>query len=163
MTVLRTTGLLIMALCALFFCLGSGESAAPQGDLDRILFSSETFFKVMRSGDHVKVWSMLSSKSHWTIVADISKAVGPGYSMKQIEEDLSKGGPIAVSYWKGFLESFDPDTILEKSKWEVGYIGSDRAELLITYRKSKRPARLQMFKEGGTWKVGLVETFWTRK
>ncbi len=45
----------------------------------------------------------------------------------------------------------------------MGHIRPDSAELLITHKRSQKPARLQMFKENGTWKVGLVETFWTRK
>jgi len=106
---------------------------------------------------------MLSLKSRERIVSDISKAVGPGYSKEQIAKELEAGGQMAISYWNSFLENFDPAIILEESKWEVGYIKPGRAELLITYRKSKRPVRLQMFEEKGDWKVGLVETFWTRK
>jgi len=163
MTILRTRSLLLLALCALSFCTWSAGTGAAPDELDRILSSSEMFFKAMDSRDYVRTWAMLSSKSRVRIINDISKAVGPGYPEKQIEKDLAAGGQIALSYWKGFLENFDPGIVLEQSKWEVGYIESEKAELLITYRKSKQPARLRMFKEGGAWKVGLVETFWTRK
>ena len=36
----------------------------------------------------------------------------------------------------------------------------DRAEVLITRLGADRPAVLRMFREGGGWKAGLVETFW---
>ena len=106
---------------------------------------------------------MLSAKSRGVIVDDIRKGTNGQYTMEQINTDLKANGMIAGSYWKGILQSFDPATILEESKWEVGFVREERAELLITHRKSKHPVCLQMIKEGGTWKVGLVETFWTRK
>ena len=55
---------------------------------------------------------------------------------------------------------FDPDDALERSRWEMGTVEEDRAEVLITHRGADRPAVLRMFREGGRWKVGLVETFW---
>jgi hypothetical protein len=51
---------------------------------------------------------------------------------------------------------------LEKSRWEMGAVKEDRAEVLITHHRAERPAVLQMFREEGAWKAGLVETFWGR-
>jgi hypothetical protein len=45
----------------------------------------------------------------------------------------------------------------------MGFLRKDKAEIIITYNKSRRPATLKMHKEKNTWKVGLVETFWPRK
>jgi len=53
--------------------------------------------------------------------------------------------------------------ILENSRWEIAFIKEDKAEIIITYKKSAEPARLKIFREDNTWKIGLVETFWTRK
>ena len=38
----------------------------------------------------------------------------------------------------------------------------DRAEILLTHHGATHPATLKMFREDGDWKVGLVETFWSR-
>jgi hypothetical protein len=38
----------------------------------------------------------------------------------------------------------------------------DRAEILLTHHGATHPATLKMFREDGAWKVGLVETFWSR-
>ncbi|MBP2684153.1 MAG: putative cytosolic protein, partial [Deltaproteobacteria bacterium] len=56
----------------------------------------------------------------------------------------------------------DPDIALEHSRWEIGSVGKDRAEILLTHHGADHPARLQLFREDGGWKVGLVETFWSR-
>lgn len=167
-TTSRTKGILTTALCALFlFLFPCVSNGSPQQDeMDRVLVTAETFFKVLKSGDFVRTWSLLSSRSKNTIVNDICKESQPsggGCPKDKIAADLQAGGATASSYWKGFLSRFDPKVVLEESKWEIGYIHQDKAELLLTHKRSSNPARLQMFKEGGTWKVGLVETFWTRK
>jgi len=76
--------------------------------------------------------------------------------------DFVEGGSIAREYWDAFLRNFDPDAVLEHSRWEIGSVGKDRAEILLTHRGAERPAVLKMFLEGGGWKAGLVETFWSR-
>ena len=78
---------------------------------------------------------------------------------QQIETDFSIGGLIAKSYWDEYLFYFDPDTVLEQSKWEMGSIGKQQAEIILQYKKAEQPARLKMFKEENQWKVGLIETF----
>lgn len=156
--------LLILTLCAAVFLLPAvGRGAGEQGDLDGILASAERFFQCLRGGNFSQAWSFLSVRSRETITADIYKGSGGYYSQEQIRGDLKAGGMIARSYWTGVLESFDPILILEESRWEEGFVYPERAELLITYRKSKYPVHLKLFKESGTWKVGMVESFWTRK
>ena len=82
---------------------------------------------------------------------------------QSIVSDFSDGGPLSRSYWDNYLDNFNPDTVLAQSKWDVGKFQKDRGEIVIKYRKSEGPAILQMYKEKGSWKVGLVETFWSRK
>lgn len=38
-----------------------------------------------------------------------------------------------------------------------------RAQIVITYKKAEKPATLHMVGESGMWKVGLTESFWSRK
>jgi hypothetical protein len=159
-----TKGLLILTLCAaIFLSPAVGRGAGEQGDLDGILTSAERFFRCLRGRNFSQAWSFLSVRSREVITADIYKGSGGQYSEEQIRGDLKAGGMIARSYWTGVLESFDPLLILEESRWEEGFVRPEKAELLITYRKSKYPVHLKLFKEAGAWKVGMVESFWTRK
>jgi len=80
-----------------------------------------------------------------------------------IASRLIAGGPIAREYWDAFLRRFDPDAALEHSRWEIGSVGNDRAEILLTHHGADRPATLKMFLEDGEWRAGLVETFWGRR
>jgi len=157
-------GLLLFALCA-FILLSPAVSpaAGERDDLSGVLTSAEHFFQCLRKGSFSQAWSFLSARSREAITADIYKASGRQYSKEQISGDLRAGGMIARSYWTGVLESFDPLLILEESRWEEGFVRPDTAELLITHRKSKHPVNLKLFKESGSWKVGMVESFWTRK
>jgi hypothetical protein len=89
-----------------------------------------------------------------------AEAPPPGFDA--VRSDFVAGGPIARDYWNAFLRRFDPDVAIEHSRWEIGSVGKDRAEILITRHGADRPATLKMFREDGGWKVGLVETFWSR-
>jgi len=155
---------ILVVLCVLVL-LSPGVSRAGEekGDLGAILTSAERFFQCLQKGSFSQAWSLMSSKSRETITADIYKGSRGQYSREQISGDLKTGGMIARSYWTGVLESFDPLLILDESRWEEGFVRPDTAELLITYRKSKYPVHLKLFKESGSWKVGMVESFWTRK
>jgi hypothetical protein len=85
------------------------------------------------------------------------------YSKEQIKDNFIAGGAIAQAYWNSYLNFFDPDMILEQSKWEMGEVGKERAQINIMHKKSERPAVIQMYKEDGAWKVGLSETFKSAK
>jgi hypothetical protein len=129
---------------------------------DAILSSAESFFKTMRDKDYPKIWAYLTLKSKGIIVGDVYKAEvksGIEHSKEDIGRDFNTGGLLSRSYWNNYLEVFNPDTVLEQSKWEMGQVKKDRAEVIVRYKRSERPAILQMFKEDGVWKVGLEETF----
>lgn len=85
------------------------------------------------------------------------------YSKEQIKDNFKTGGTIAQAYWNSYLDAFNPDMVLEQSRWEMGKIGKDRAQINIIYKKAERPAVIQMFKEEGNWRVGLAETFKSAK
>ncbi len=89
-------------------------------------------------------------------------ATAPPPGPEAVRADFVAGGPIARDYWDAFLLRFDPDVALEHSRWEIGSVGDDRAEILLTRHGADRPATLKMYREDGGWKVGLVETFWSR-
>jgi hypothetical protein len=45
----------------------------------------------------------------------------------------------------------------------MGEINSYTAEIYVQHKKSEKPAVLKMFKEDNVWKLGLEESFGTRK
>jgi hypothetical protein len=118
----------------------------------------------MKSRDYPAVFAALSAKSRERIVAETSSALArdPAPGPEAVRRDFVAGGPIARDYWDAFLRRFDPDDALEHSRWEIGSVGKDRAEILLTHHGADHPATLKMFREDGGWKVGLVETFWSR-
>lgn len=122
----------------------------------------------MKARDGRATWALLTAKSRAAIVDETLRALAgsagksPAPSRDDVSRDFAENGPIARSYWEGFLKRFDPDQVLEQSRWEIGTIDRDHAVIVITYRDSDRPAVVRMAREGGGWKVGLVETFWTR-
>jgi len=131
-------------------------------EYDKILISAESFFKTMKGKQYQKIWSFLTATSQNTIIDDVQKAeaaIGKEYSRDDIYQDFMTAGILSRSYWNNYREVFNPDIVLEESKWEMGKVAKERAEIIIKYKKSDRPARLQMLKENGTWKVGLEETF----
>jgi hypothetical protein len=69
---------------------------------------------------------------------------------------------LAKAYWNSYLNAFDPDRVLEQSKWDVGAMKKDKAEINILYKKSAKPAVLLIYMEGNVWEVGLEETFGSR-
>ncbi|HOP85841.1 MAG TPA: hypothetical protein PKZ54_05120 [Syntrophorhabdaceae bacterium] len=146
------------------------QSIQQQTELDNILNSAEKIFKFMEIRDFRGIWEGITEKSKKRIIEDIYK-----YAEKQskkekkanplnremIFEDFNNCGPLSREYWNAFLENFDPKTALEQSAWKMGKIEGNYAEVIIHYKKSERPAIVQMYKEKGVWKLGLVETFWT--
>jgi hypothetical protein len=147
--------------------------AQSTGDqLDAVLTPAESFFKSLKEKDYTKIWILLSQKSQETIVDDVFKEIlknqssqttAVEYSREQVLADFKVGGSLSREYWNSFLEYFNPDLVLNQSKWDIGTVKKDKAEISIKYKKSENPALLKMFKENNAWKVGLVETFWTRK
>src|SRR3972149_4133048 len=130
------------------------------------LSRAESLFQVMKSRDYPAIFAVLSAKSRETIVAQTSASLAaakmavPG--REAVRNDFVEGGPIARGDWDAFLRNFDPDSVLEHSRWEIGSVGKDRAEIHITHHGADRPAALKMFLEEDGWNVGLVETFWAR-
>ncbi len=162
-------------------------AASPEDDpaVPAILARAESLFQSMKRRDYPAIFAALSVKSRETIVAETSSALAatarqappgkptvaetpfaraknPAPGPEAVRSDFVAGGPIARDYWDAFLRRFDPDAALEHSRWQIGSVGNDRAEILLTRHGSDRPATLKMFREDGGWKAGLAETFWSR-
>jgi hypothetical protein len=160
--------ILIFLLIGLTFCFSAASLAAedPEDEQDKVLSSAEFLFKAMKEKNYPAIWSSLTASSKKDIVDTVYKAAAKSeteYSREQISIDFGIGGLIAKTYWASYLTAFDPDTVLEQSRWNIGFIKKEKAEINIQYKKAEKPAILKMYKEEGTWKVGLEETFEGRK
>jgi len=141
-------------------------NAQDSSSINSALDSAEKFFLSLRAKEYKTTWNLLSKKSQETIIKDVYKAsnkIGAITTKESIQQDFNNSGVISQNYWNAFLDTFDPNMILENSRWEIAFIKEREAEITITHKKSGEPARLKIFKEDNIWKVGLVETFWTRK
>lgn len=172
---------LVLSLCT------PARAASPEDHpaVPAILARAESLFQSMKRRDYPAIFAALSAKSRETIVAETSSAlaaaakqvspgkpiaagpphtpaIAPPPNLEAVRNDFAAGGPIARDYWDAFLRRFDPDAALEHSRWEIGSVGKDRAEILLTHHGADHPATLKMFREDGGWKAGLVETFWPR-
>jgi hypothetical protein len=146
----------------------SAAIASPEDDpeVPAILAAAESVFQAMKVRDYPATWAVLTAKSRNTIVSETEDAIraagGNPLPKGDLREDFAAGGPVARQYWEGFLRRFNPDDPLDRSRWEMGEVKKDRAEVRITQHGSENPAILQMYREDGIWKVGLAETFWAR-
>ena len=160
-------GLLPVLLFCLFLMPFAETAKAAAGETDSVLISAESLFKAMKQTNYAEIWMGLTQKSRKIIAEDVFKktkgAGQTGYSVDAVEKDFDGNGPVAKEYWDAFLQSFNPDEVLERSTWEIGFVKKDTAEICLLHKNAENPARLKMFKENGQWKVGLVETFWNRK
>ena len=155
-------------VCCCFACLIAVPAFARSDDeeIAVVVSVAESLFTKLKEREHKVVWGLLTEKSRWTIVNDTYQSLPDSankYSREQIAAEFESGGLIAASYWRGYLQTFDPDHALNQSSWSMGLLKKERAEIKLLYKRSENPALVKMFKEDGLWKVGLVESFWTRK
>jgi hypothetical protein len=158
--------IIFVFILMLFFKSYTGAAPLFDSNVESALSSAESLFKMMKSRNYPEIWSLLTQKSKDVIVNDVYKAeadAGVVHLRENINSDFNNAGTLSNAYWNSFLDNFNPDTVLEQSKWDTGTFEKDKGEIIIKYRKAESPAILLMFKENGMWKLGLVETFWTRK
>jgi hypothetical protein len=152
----------VTALLILLVAVGSSW-AAPETD-EVLLGRGETFFRLLKERNYGSLWAYLSKRSQETIVADTMKNLGGdsavGGRREEITRDFAAGGSIARGYWSGFLAVFNPDAVLEESRWTTDTVKKESAVIVLRHKKGESPVYLRMVKEEGTWRVGLVETFW---
>ncbi|MGZ3636121.1 MAG: hypothetical protein ACXWMO_13290 [Syntrophales bacterium] len=164
----RLTKTLVIAL-ALLACVlfPRGIIAEIQNnDAVPVIEATESLFKAMKERNYPQIWSLLTQKSHEIIIDDVRKAIakaGTDTAIDSLQTDFASGGRYAREYWDAYLNVFDPGMVLEQSKWEMGKIGKNESEIILRYRKSDQPAILKIYKENDSWKVGLEETFRSRR
>jgi len=154
-----------LALCLLLPVALPVFAQTDGRETDAVLAAAETFFVKLKSKEYRTVWEFLTEKSQETIVRDTYKSFSKAvvkHSREEIAADFRRGEGVAGEYWQGYLGAFDPDLALNQSAWSIGMLRKERAEIRLLYKKAKEPAVLRMFREKGRWKVGLVETFWSR-
>ena len=145
------------------------SSCGPDGALtsiNTVLYSAEVFFISIKESDFESSWDLLSEKSKNKIINeiyDVSRDNGAEIEKDDIRRSFRQNGLIASNFWNSARSKFDPDMVLEDSRWEIGSIKNSKAEIIITYKESSRPSKLKMYKERDVWRVGLVETFWPRR
>ncbi|MDI9570370.1 MAG: hypothetical protein QM278_06575 [Pseudomonadota bacterium] len=142
-------------------------SAQPLNpETEAVLNAAEGVFKAMKARDFPAIWAGLTAKTKEEIVKSVLKgAAKTGYELTtaQLRNDFAVGGPQASAYWRAYLDIFDPDLVLEQSRWSLGSIKGAEARVIIHYRKSENPANLLLKKEDGAWRIGLEETFAPRR
>ena len=158
-----------VAICLVvltFYFASVAFSENPGSEINNVLFSAESLFKAMKGKDYPAIWKFLTIKSKSVIVKNVRKAsakAGVKYLEEQLRADFGIGGLLSKAYWDSYLTEFDPDMVLEHSRWEMGIVKNKKAAIIIHYEKSERPAMLKLYKEEKAWKVGLEETFGARK
>lgn len=148
------------------FFIYISAAKAQEGESDRVLSATESLFKAMEEKNYNNIWGFLTKKSKGIIIDDVSKEIlkqKVQISSKQIEEDFDSSGPLAKAYWDSFLFQFDPKMVLEHSSWKLKLMEKQYAEVEILYKQSKLPAIIKVFQENGQWKIGLEESFRTRR
>lgn len=164
----------LLPIIAVLILLGSASSCMQRvrntgkspGDINTLLYSAENFFLSIKESVFETSWDLLSDKSKNKIISEIyDRTRDNGFEIEKddIRRSFQQKGIMARNFWNAARTRFDPDIVLEESQWEIGFIKNRKAEIIITHKKSSRPSQLKMFKESGTWKVGLVETFWPRR
>ncbi len=148
-----------------FFCLS--PVFASQRDHEVIVEVTERFFIYLKDKKYQQVFELLTTKSTRTIVKDVAKSISKT-SKASIEEeeiflDFRSGGPLAKAYWDAFAHQCDPDLALKESTWKVGKLKDNYGEVIVKYKTAEKPATIRLYKEEGTWRLGLVESFWARK
>ena len=131
-----------------------------------ILEAAEAVFENMEKGDVLALWKGLSAASQRAIVKNVYREVkktDSGVSEDAVRTDFESGGLLSRKYWAGYLSSFNPKSVLEESAWNMGPVKNGKAIVVLRHRKASHDAQLKMFFEKGAWKVGLEETFSTRR
>jgi hypothetical protein len=158
--------LLILLSCSSTVNQHSYYTYETSGIVNSLVYSAEDFFISIQESVFETSWDLLSEKSKNKIINEIYEASrdnGTKVEKDDIRRSFRQNGIIASNFWNAAKTRFDPAMVLEESQWEVGFIKNDKAEIIITYKKSSRPSKLKMYNESGSWRVGLVETFWPRR
>lgn len=155
---------ILLLISVFFISFGASDSSLAYADNNEtealILSSAEDFFILLKERDFKAAWNLLSEKSRKTIMDEEYGILKGKINKEDLIKDFNNGGKRFLYYWNTYIEEFDPDLVLKKAVWKMGEIKGDNAVIILHVQGD---AELRMFKEGGRWKFGLVESFWTRK
>lgn len=155
---------ILLLISVFFISFGATDSLLAYADNNEtetlILSSAEGFFTSLKERDFKAAWNLLSEKSRKTIVDEEYGILKGKINKEDLIKDFTSGGERFLYYWSTYIEEFDPDLVLKKAVWKMGEIKGHNAVIILHVQGD---AELRMFKEGGRWKFGLVESFWTRK
>ena len=129
-----------------------------------LFMTARAFFRTIESQDYSGVWASITAKSRKKIIDAIykeQKKTGEYSTREHIKRDFDICGVVCRSFWRAYSRTFDPESTLKQSRWDLGYMKKKKAEILITHQMADRPAKLKLFREEGMWKVGLMESFWS--
>lgn len=155
----------IAILIVFALSLSTALTKPTDEEINAVFTSAESVFKAMKARNYPVIWQFLSAKTKKSTVEAVyksSRKANIDLERERIGADFAAGGELAKAYWDSYLSVFDPKMVLEESKWDLGIIKKDTAEINILYKKSKKPAVLLLYKEDNIWKVGMEETFGTR-
>ena len=157
--------LFIAILCFLAFPAVVASAADPK-ETQEILDAAEAVFQNMAKRDFPALWLGLTAETRQGIIQSVRKAegkIGRDHTEEQLLTAFKNGEAVAREYWEAYLLQFDPKTVLNESRWSMGPVVKNKAEIILRHQKSDHDAHLRMFREDGLWKVGLDETFSTRQ
>jgi hypothetical protein len=161
----RIQAVILAILCFLAFPAVTMAAEDPK-ETEQILDAAEAVFQNMEKRDLPALWRGLTAETQRSIMRNVRKAegkIGHDHTEEQLRSVFQNGEALAREYWEAYLTQFDPKTILNESRWSMGSVNKNRAEIILRHRKSDHDALLKMFREEGRWKVGLDETFSTRQ
>lgn len=154
----------LLLIPVFFLSSGATDSLLAYADNNEteavILNSAEGFFISLKARNFKAAWELLSEKSRKTIMDEEYGILKGKINKEDLIKDFNSGGERFLYYWSTYIEDFDPDLVLKKAVWKMGEIKGNSAVIILHVQGD---AELRMFKEGGRWKFGLVESFWTRK
>lgn len=149
----------------LLISLPNASCYAKNGKAGEVLFPAYYFFVNLKNHNYKKVWSVLTSSSKKSIIAEIKSSFIKNkikIGSQKINNSMEKGGYIAKSYWGGFLKEFKPNMVLKYSTWKIKSARSKTAVIEIDYKYAKAPTLFEMYKQHGKWKFGLFESLYNR-
>ena len=161
----RIQAVIIAVLCLLAFPAVMMAAEDPK-ETAEILDAAEAVFQNMAKRDLPALWRGLTAETQRNIIRNVRKAegkIGRDHAEEQLRSIFQNGEALAREYWEAYLFQFDPKTILNESRWSMGPVNKNRADIILRHQKSDHDALLKMFREEGRWKVGLDETFSTRQ
>jgi len=145
-----------MLRCALLSAvlLVSGSlSAADMGPVVAL----RAFFTEVAGQNYAPAWSAFTRRSQDGIVASVagSEHMTPADVRKLFDADDQR---IRAGFWDSFKNSSQAATFVEVAMAPGGALNGSDDSVVMTLPNGNTVA-LQMFREGGVWKVGWMETF----